>query len=80
VLLSDSEDKSALLRNEGAGTIFLRDEELAKGIASHLVRRISPEQSAPSSIHARAVVLAHTCPSRIAKMSNAFCGKGRLNR
>jgi hypothetical protein len=30
VLLSDSEDKSALLRNEGAGTVFLRDEDWPK--------------------------------------------------
>ena len=51
VLLSDSEEESALLRNEAAGTVFLRDEELAKGMANHVVRRFSPPQGTPLPDH-----------------------------
>jgi CPA2 family monovalent cation:H+ antiporter-2 len=51
VLRSDGEDESLLLRNEGVGIVFLRDEELAKGMASHVLQRFSPERRASSSEH-----------------------------
>jgi monovalent cation:H+ antiporter-2, CPA2 family len=49
VLRSDSEDESLLLRNERIGTVFFRQEELAKGIADHVIGRFSPGQITSSS-------------------------------
>lgn len=51
VLRSDSEDELSLLRNEGIGTVFSRQEELAKGMAGHVVKRFSPKQGASPPIH-----------------------------
>lgn len=45
VLLGGSEDESALLCKEAAGTVFVGDEELAKGMASHVVDRFLPKHA-----------------------------------
>ncbi|HEY0848041.1 MAG TPA: YbaL family putative K(+) efflux transporter [Noviherbaspirillum sp.] len=41
VLRTHSEDESRLLRNDGMGTVFYREEELAKGITQHVLQRFS---------------------------------------
>jgi CPA2 family monovalent cation:H+ antiporter-2 len=50
VLLTHSEDESVLLRNEEVGTVFFGEEELAKGMASHVLERFAPQSvtSAPN--------------------------------
>lgn len=42
VLRTHSEDESVMLRNEKLGTVFLETEELAKGMASHVLERFAP--------------------------------------
>ena len=42
VLRTHSEDELQLLRNERMGTVFFGEEELAKGMASHIVARFAP--------------------------------------
>lgn len=42
LLRTHNEDESALLRNEGIATIFFGEEELAKGMASHVLERFAP--------------------------------------
>lgn len=42
VLRTHSEDESALLRKEGLGTVFYGEEELAKGMTSHVLGRFVP--------------------------------------
>ena len=42
VLRTHSEDEVLLLRNEEIGTVFLGEEELAKGMASHVLERFAP--------------------------------------
>lgn len=39
VLRSHSEAESALLREEGVGTVFFAEDELAKGMAGHILQR-----------------------------------------
>lgn len=51
VLRTQSEDESLLLRKEGIGTVFLGDDELAKGMASHVLERFAPQESTTSSGH-----------------------------
>ncbi len=41
LLRADSEAASELLRNEQLGTVFFAEEELAKGMANHLLGRLS---------------------------------------
>jgi CPA2 family monovalent cation:H+ antiporter-2 len=41
VLRTHSEDESFLLRNENIGTVFFGEEELAKGMASHVLERFA---------------------------------------
>ncbi len=43
MLRTHSEDESALLRNEGIGKIFFSEEELAKGMANHVLERFAPQ-------------------------------------
>ncbi len=43
MLRTQSEDESALLRNEGIGKIFFSEEELAKGMANHVLERFAPQ-------------------------------------
>ena len=42
VLKAHSEDESSLLRKEGLGTVFLSEEELAKGMSHHILQRFPP--------------------------------------
>jgi monovalent cation:H+ antiporter-2, CPA2 family len=48
-----SEDESALLRREGVGTVFFGEEELANGIASHVLKRFAKEGASASHDHLR---------------------------
>jgi CPA2 family monovalent cation:H+ antiporter-2 len=43
LLRTHNEDESILLRNEEIGTIFFGEEELAKGMANHVLGRFAPE-------------------------------------
>ena len=43
VLRTHSEDESQLLRNESIGTVFFGEEELAKGMTSHVLERFAPK-------------------------------------
>jgi CPA2 family monovalent cation:H+ antiporter-2 len=49
VLRTHSEDESLLLRNEGIGTVFFGEEELARGMTDHVLERFSPRPSAASA-------------------------------
>ncbi|MCM2253191.1 MAG: Kef family K(+) transporter [Ramlibacter sp.] len=51
VLRTHSEDESAMLRGEGIGTVFLGEEELAKGMTGHVLQRFDPRANAESRIH-----------------------------
>ncbi len=42
VLRTHSEDESHLLRKDGVGTVFFGEEELAKGMTSHVLERFVP--------------------------------------
>jgi len=37
-----SEEESRLLQNDGVGTVFFGEEELAKGMTKHVLERFSP--------------------------------------
>lgn len=43
VVRTHSEQESKLLQNEGIGTVFFGEEELAKGMAKHVLNRFSPK-------------------------------------
>jgi CPA2 family monovalent cation:H+ antiporter-2 len=43
VLRTHSESESLLLRNEGIGTVFFGEEELARGMTSHVLERFTPQ-------------------------------------
>ncbi len=43
VLRTHSEEESALLRKEAIGTVFFGEEELARGMAAHVLQRFAPE-------------------------------------
>jgi CPA2 family monovalent cation:H+ antiporter-2 len=45
VLRTHSEEESNLLRQEHIGTVFFGEEELAKGMAAHVVTRFLPGAS-----------------------------------
>ena len=51
VLRTHSDDESQLLRKDGVGTVFFGEEELAKGMTSHVLERFAP-QPAASAHHA----------------------------
>jgi monovalent cation:H+ antiporter-2, CPA2 family len=42
VLRTHSEDESRLLRDTGVGTVFFGEEELARGMSRHVLRRFVP--------------------------------------
>jgi monovalent cation:H+ antiporter-2, CPA2 family len=42
VLRTHSEDESLLLSNDGVGTVFFGEEELAKGMARYILKRFAP--------------------------------------
>ncbi|HQS37810.1 MAG: Kef family K(+) transporter [Methylotenera sp. 24-45-7] len=43
VVRTHSEQESKLLQNEGIGTVFFGEEELAKGMTKHVLERFSPK-------------------------------------
>lgn len=51
VLRTHSEDESQMLRQEGTGTVFYGEEELAKGMTRHVVDRFAPLEGAAHSAH-----------------------------
>lgn len=51
VLRTHSEDESRLLRKNKIGTVFFGEEELAKGMASHILERFAPQQAATAPSH-----------------------------
>ncbi|CAM3511955.1 YbaL family putative K(+) efflux transporter [Polaromonas hydrogenivorans] len=52
VLRTHSEDELQLLRKDGIGTVFLGEEELARGMAGHVLQRFEPQAAAPAASHA----------------------------
>ena len=44
ILRTHNENESVLLRNESIGSVFFGEEELAKGMASHVLERFAPRQ------------------------------------
>jgi len=51
VLRTHSEDESRLLRKNKIGTVFFGEEELAKGMTSHILERFAPQQAATAPSH-----------------------------
>ena len=49
VLRTHGEAESAMLRKEGLGTVFFGEEELAKGMAGHVLRRIAERAGAATA-------------------------------
>lgn len=52
VLRTHSEDELEMLRKEEVGTVFLGEEELAKGMTSHVLKRFAPQPSTVVPYHA----------------------------
>lgn len=52
VLRTHNEAESVLLRSEGIGTVFFGEEELAKGMTSHVLARFAPPPAANAHGHA----------------------------
>ncbi|CAN5511904.1 cation:proton antiporter [soil metagenome] len=55
VLRTHSDDELKLLRNEGMGTVFHGEEELARGMTDHIVQRFAPQAAStatPTAGHA----------------------------
>jgi len=48
VLRTHSEDESLLLRKEGIGTVFFGEDELAKGMTTHVLQRFAPRPATPA--------------------------------
>lgn len=46
VLRTHNEDESVLLRKENLGTVFYGEEELARGMTSHVMQRFAPKSAA----------------------------------
>jgi monovalent cation:H+ antiporter-2, CPA2 family len=51
VLRTHSEDETQLLRKDSIGLVFFGEEELAKGMANHILERFNPQQAAASADH-----------------------------
>ena len=51
ILRTHSEDESTFLRNEDIGTVFFGEEELARGMAAHVLERFAPLQEATAASH-----------------------------
>jgi CPA2 family monovalent cation:H+ antiporter-2 len=51
VLRTHSEDESHLLSKDGVGTVFFGEEELAKGMTSHVLERFAPQQATAAPGH-----------------------------
>jgi len=54
VLRTHSEDESAMLRKEGVGTVFFGEEELAKGMTTHVLERFPPRAEHAADPHGQA--------------------------
>lgn len=54
VLRTHSEDESAMLRKEGVGTVFFGEEELAKGMTTHVLERFPPRAEHATDPHGQA--------------------------
>ncbi|MEO8012720.1 MAG: YbaL family putative K(+) efflux transporter [Polaromonas sp.] len=52
VLRTHSEDELQLLRRDGIGTVFLGEEELARGMAGHVLQRFEPPPKPAAAGHA----------------------------
>jgi CPA2 family monovalent cation:H+ antiporter-2 len=52
VLRTHSEDESTLLRNENIGRVFFGEEELARGMAEHVLTRFAPGEEDAIPAHA----------------------------
>ncbi|SEA59174.1 YbaL family putative K(+) efflux transporter [Paraburkholderia sartisoli] len=52
VLRTYSEDESQMLRKEGIGTVFLEEEELARGMTAHVIERFAPRSDSAKRSHA----------------------------
>ena len=50
VVRTQSEEEAVLLRKENAGTVFLGEQELALGMARHVIERFA-QRSAPPAAH-----------------------------
>ena len=46
ILRTHGEDESLLLRRDGIGTVFFGEEELARGMATHILERFAPQPAA----------------------------------
>ena len=46
ILRTHGEDESVLLRRDGIGTVFFGEEELARGMTSHILDRVAPQPAA----------------------------------
>ncbi|WP_297844104.1 YbaL family putative K(+) efflux transporter [Pseudomonas sp.] len=46
VLRTHSEEEATMLRNDGIGTVFYAEEELANGLTRHVLERFAPEHKA----------------------------------
>ena len=51
LLRTHNEAESEFLASEGIGTVFFGEEELAKGMASHVLARFAPPDGAGSAHH-----------------------------
>lgn len=54
VLRTHSEDESVMLRKEGVGTVFFGEEELAKGMTTHVLERFPPRAEHATDPHGQA--------------------------
>lgn len=54
VLRTHSEDESVILRKDDLGTVFFGEEELAKGMAGHVLQRFDPNTNNQASAPAHA--------------------------
>ncbi|MEC5216254.1 CPA2 family monovalent cation:H+ antiporter-2 [Actimicrobium sp. GrIS 1.19] len=51
VVRTHGEEESQHLRKEGTGTVFFSEEELAKGMTSHILQRFAPQDTANAPAH-----------------------------
>lgn len=54
VLRTHSEDESMMLRKDGIGTVFFGEEELAKGMTGHVLKRFDPQTNGQAAASAKA--------------------------
>lgn len=54
VLRTHSEDESMMLRKDGIGTVFFGEEELAKGMTGHVLKRFDPQTNSQATASTQA--------------------------